>query len=142
MQYQQKRKFSRMVSVGAYIALIAYFVTSTLSQTYAEISSLVIIGIKCFPLLGFGLAIYKQHLRQMAWMCFVLLIYFTIEIMYVPVNGALGALIITLLYTSTMVHIRWHNRARKEAKVLTSIDQKQDTSEINNRRSHLFTDQL
>jgi uncharacterized membrane protein len=48
-------------------------------------------------------------------MCFVLLIYFTIEVMYVPVNGALGALIITLLYTSTMLHIRWHNRANDEA---------------------------
>ena len=124
MQYQQKRKFSRMVSVGAYIALITYFVISTLSQTYAEIGSLVIIGIKCFPLLGFGLAMYKQHLRQMAWMCFVLLIYFTIEIMYVPVNGALGALIITLLYTSTMLHIRWHNRAHEEANGLASMDQK------------------
>jgi hypothetical protein len=36
--------------------------------------------------------------------------------MYVPVNGVLGAFIITLLYTSTMLHIRWHNRANEEAK--------------------------
>ena len=44
--------------------------------------------------------------------------------MYVPVNGALGALIITLLYTSTMLHIRWHNRAHEEANGLASMDQK------------------
>ena len=117
MQYQQKRKLSRVISVAAYVALIAYYVIGTFAQPYAEVGSMVIIGIKCFPLLGFGLAMYKQHLRQLAWMCFVLLIYFTIEIMYVPVNGALGALIITLLYTSTMLHIRWHNRANEEANV-------------------------
>lgn len=117
MQYQQKRKLSRAISVGAYVALIAYYVISTYAQPYAEVGSLVIIGIKCFPLLGFGLAMYKQHLRQMAWMCFVLLIYFTIEIMYVPINGMLGAFIITVLYTTTMLHIRWHNRANEEAKV-------------------------
>ena len=116
MQYQQKRQYSRVISLSAYIALIAYFVISTLSHPYAEIGSIVIIGIKCFPLLGFALAMYKQHLRQLAWMCFVLLIYFTIEIMYVPINGVLGAFIITLLYTSTMLHIRWHNRANEEAK--------------------------
>ena len=115
MQYQQKRKYSRFVSVAAYVALLAYLVISTLAHPYAEISSVVIIGIKCFPLLGFALAMYKQHLRQLAWMCFVLLIYFTIEIMYVPVNGPLGAFVITLLYTSTMLHIRWHNRANDEA---------------------------
>ncbi|MDC9720871.1 MAG: DUF2069 domain-containing protein [Gammaproteobacteria bacterium] len=115
MQYQQKRKYSRAVSLAAYVALIAYLIISTLAHPYAEVSSIVIIGIKCFPLLGFALAMYKQHLRQLAWMCFVLLIYFTIEIMYVAVNGALGALIITLLYTSTMLHIRWHNRANEEA---------------------------
>jgi len=115
MSYQQKRKYSRALSVGAYIALLAYLIISTLTHPYADISSIVIIGIKCFPLLGFALAMYKQHLRQLAWMCFVLLIYFTIEVMYVPVNGALGAFIITLLYTSTMLHIRWHNRAGEEA---------------------------
>ena len=116
MQYQQKRKYSRVLSVAAYIALIGYFIIGTLAQPYAEIGSIVIIGIKCFPLLGFALAMYQQHLRQLAWMCFVLLIYFTIEIMYVPVNGPLGAVIITLLYTSTMLHIRWHNRANEAAK--------------------------
>ena len=116
MQYQQKRQYSRVISLSAYIALIAYFVISTMAHPYAEIGSIVIIGIKCFPLLGFALAMYKQHLRQLAWMCFVLLIYFTIEIMYVPINGVLGAFIITLLYTSTMLHIRWHNRANEEAK--------------------------
>jgi uncharacterized membrane protein len=118
MLYQQKRKYSRAISVAAYTALLAYFVISTLAHPYAEIGSLVIIGIKCFPLLGFALAMYKQHLRQLAWMCFVLLIYFTIEVMYVPINGTLGALIITLLYTSTMLHIRWHNRANEEANAL------------------------
>ncbi|MFT7178601.1 MAG: putative membrane protein [Oceanospirillaceae bacterium] len=116
MQYQQKRKYSRAVSVAAYAALIAYFVISTLVDPYEKVGSIVIIGIKCFPLLGFALAMYKEHLRQLAWMCFVLLIYFTIEVMYVPVNGALGAFIITLLYTSTMLHIRWHNRANEESK--------------------------
>ena len=115
MQYQQKRKYSRAINVLAYLALIAYFIISTLSHPYAEIGSVVIIGIKCFPLLGFALAMYKQHLRQLAWLCFVLLIYFTIEVMYVPINGALGALLITILYTSTMLHIRWHNRANEEA---------------------------
>jgi|TARA_B110001469_G_scaffold121663_1_gene131355 uncharacterized membrane protein len=123
MKYQQKRKLSRVISLAAYIALIAYYVISTLAQPYAEVGSLVIIGIKCFPLLGFGLAMYTQHLRQLAWMCFVLLIYFTIEVMYVPVNGALGALIITLLYTSTMLHIRWHNRAKEEANTTSTVDQ-------------------
>ena len=123
MKYQQKRKLSRVISLAAYIALIAYYVISTLAQPYAEVGSLVIIGIKCLPLLGFGLAMYTQHLRQLAWMCFVLLIYFTIEVMYVPVNGALGALIITLLYTSTMLHIRWHNRAKEEANTAATVDQ-------------------
>ena len=114
MLYQQKRKYSRVVSLGAYIALLAYLIISTFSHPIAGVSAIVIIGIKCFPLLGFALAIYKQHLRQLAWMCFVLLIYFTIAVMYVPVTGPLGAFIITLLYTSTMLHIRWHNRAGEE----------------------------
>lgn len=117
MLYQQKRKYSRTVSLAAYIALIAYFIISTLAHPFAGISSIVIIGIKSFPLLGFALAMYKQHLRQLAWMCFVLLIYFTMEIMYVQVNGVLGAFIITLLYTTTMLHIRWHNRANEEVKL-------------------------
>ena len=76
----------------------------------------LLFGLKCFPLLGFALAMYKQHLRQLAWMCFVLLIYFTIEIMYVPINGILGAFIISLLFITTMLHIRWHNRANEELK--------------------------
>jgi len=115
MLYQQKRKYSRAVSVGAYIALLAYLVISSFSHPLDGTSYVVIVGIKCFPLLGFALAMYKQHLRQMAWMCFVLLIYFTIAVMYVPVTGPLGAFIITLLYTSSMLHIRWHNRAGEEA---------------------------
>ena len=32
MQYQQKRKYSRTVSLAAYIALLAYFVISTLAH--------------------------------------------------------------------------------------------------------------
>jgi len=115
MTYQQKRKFSRVLSVGSYIALLAYLIISTLTQPYEDISSVVIIGIKCFPLLGFALAIYKQHLRQLAWLCFVLLIYFTVAVIYVPVTGPMGVFIITLLYTSIMLHIRWHNRANEEA---------------------------
>ena len=114
MSYKQKRRYSRAISVGSYLALLAYFIIGTLSQTYNDAGSIVIIGIKCLPLLGFAIGVYTQHLRQLAWMCFGLLIYFTIEIMYVPVNGMLGAFIITLLYTSTMLHIRWHNRANEE----------------------------
>jgi uncharacterized membrane protein len=120
MTYQQKRKFSRVLSVGSYIALLAYLIISTLAQPYADISSVVIIGIKCFPLLGFALAMYKQHLRQLAWLCFVLLIYFTVAVIYVPVTGPMGVFIITLLYTSIMLHIRWHNRANEEAKASLS----------------------
>ncbi len=116
MQYQQKRKYSRVISVSAYIALMAYLVISTMASEATGFGLITIIGIKCFPLLGFAFAVYIQHLRQLAWMCFILLIYFTLEVIPGPENGFLGALIITLLYASTMFHIRWHNRANEEAK--------------------------
>ncbi len=120
MTYQQKRRISFALSHISYWALIAYLLFSPLAFTTISFTtdptttgtSPLLIGIiKALPLLGFATAIIKQNKRQLAWLCFTLLIYFTLTIAFWQPQSIMTIILISSCFICAMVHIRWHNRA-------------------------------
>ena len=111
MDYSQKRHYSRIASVGSYWGLIGYYAISPFIYPTDGVSPFLIIGVTTLPLIGFAPGVMRENRRALAFMCFVLLIYFTLAVvMWTPQSWLSMALIVTL-FTSAMTHIRWHNRA-------------------------------
>jgi len=111
MEYSQKRRYSRFASLAGYWGLLGYFCASPFLYPIADTNPLVIIVVKVLPLLAFAPGLIKENRRTLAWLCFVLLIYFIFTVaMWQPQSWATMVLIVSL-FISSMMHIRWHNRA-------------------------------
>ncbi len=111
MEYSQKRRYSRAVSLASYWGLLGYFCISPFIYPVAGTHPLLIIAVKTLPLIAFAPGVLAQNRRHLAWLCFVLLIYFTFTVaMWQPQSGVTMALIVSL-FVSAMMHSRWHNRA-------------------------------
>jgi len=111
MEYLHKRRYSRIASLTSYWGLLGYFCASPLLYPVADTNPILIIAVKVLPLLAFAPGLMRENRRTLAWLCFVLLIYFTFNVaMWQPQNWASMVLIVNL-FISAMMHIRWHNRA-------------------------------
>ena len=111
MDYQQKRRYSFVANLVFYWALVAYLLLSPFLFSTSGANPMLIACIKSLPILAFASAVIKQNKRQLAWLCFTLLIYFTFTIALWQPQSIIAATLISGCFMSAMVHIRWHNRA-------------------------------
>ena len=111
MDYAQKRRYSRVASLASYAGLLGYFAISPLLNPIEGANPLVISSIQILPLLAFAPGLIKQNRRSLAWLCFVLLIYFIFTVAMWQPQSAITMALIVALFISAMMHIRWHNRA-------------------------------
>lgn len=111
MDYAHKRRYSRVASLASYAGLIGYLAISPVLHPIAGANPLLISAIKTLPLLAFAPGLIKQNRRSLAWLCFVLLIYFMFTVAMWQPQSAITMVLIVSLFISAMMHIRWHNRA-------------------------------
>ncbi|MDF1642883.1 MAG: DUF2069 domain-containing protein [Pseudomonadales bacterium] len=92
------------------VTLIWFFVTTVEpSGTYPW----PMLAIKLIPLLMFMPGLIQGSGRTHAWLCFVVLVYFTLGILELfsltsKLEGALITLFSTILFISSTLYIRWH----------------------------------
>jgi len=103
---------TRLVVLGSYYGLIAYFlVTSVIFFQNIGLSAITIWLIQTIPLLLFLAGLHRAHLRTYAWMCFVVLLYFIhgVLVAFDPARLWLGLLQIGLciiMFSSLILFIR------------------------------------
>ena len=113
MDYTTKRRYSRIVSMALYTALLAYLILTTLNHPLIA-NAWIVIGIKTLPLLLFLPGMIKQHLLSMTWLSFLLLIYFIFAVPATNTSDWTLAMLISTLFIAVLLHIRWHSRARSD----------------------------
>jgi uncharacterized membrane protein len=101
------------------LALILYFSLGTLwLAPPAKANPWVIWLVQTAPLLCFVPGILSGRPRTHAWLCFVILLYFTTGVTTAmggyPLQGGLLALLTTALFTSAMLFSRWKSQRYKQ----------------------------
>ena len=113
MDYTTKRRYSRILSIALYTTLLAYLIITTLNHPLIA-NVWIVIGIKTLPLLLFLPGMIKQQLLSMTWLSFLLLIYFIFAVPATSTSDWTLAVLISALFISVLLHIRWHSRARSD----------------------------
>lgn len=97
-----------------YLLLIATLIWFFLTGSAVEQANpWLILAIKTVPLLIFIPGLIKGADRTHAWLCFVVLVYFTLGILELfsltnKLEGALITLFSTMLFISSTLYIRWY----------------------------------
>jgi len=105
---------ARLAVVSSYFALLGLFTVDALMSLLAGAPALVaaiLWLVRVIPLLIFLPGIRKQAPRAAAWLCFVLLLYFThaVTTAFVPgelLYGLVYTLLCTALFTALVIWIR------------------------------------
>ncbi len=90
---------TRLVILATYYALIAYFlVGNVIFFQGIGLAAITVWLVQIVPLLLFSVGLHRTHLRTYAWMCFVVLLYFThgVLVAFDPPRLWLGLLQISL----------------------------------------------
>ncbi|MDG9671509.1 MULTISPECIES: DUF2069 domain-containing protein [unclassified Hahella] len=122
MSLSQKVKIARSTVTASYLILTLLVLFSTwqsISQN-TETSWLLIVSVKCLPLLAFFPAVYLGHVRGLIWLCFVLCLYFIRAVgdyaagQNLMISGALAVMSV-ILFSTILCFIKWNAQARRAA---------------------------
>ena len=103
---------SRRVILACYYLLIGYFLLSSiLYYGNIQLVAIVVWLIQVLPLSLFAAGLHRSHLRTYAWLCFVILLYFThgVLVAFDPNRLWLGLTQVTLcttLFVFLIIYIR------------------------------------
>jgi uncharacterized membrane protein len=104
----------KIISDINYLLLIATLILFTFVGIRPDEAALwAMLAIKTLPLLVFIPGLIQGSDKTHAWLCFVILIYFTLGVLELfstrnRLEGALITLFSTLLFISSTLYIRWH----------------------------------
>lgn len=104
--------YSRRVILVCYYALIGYFLLSSIMYySNIQLATIVVWLIQVLPLLLFAAGLHRSHLRTYAWLCFVILLYFThgVVVAFDSTRLWLGLIQVTvcaILFVFLIVYIR------------------------------------
>lgn len=126
-----RARVASLIMKSSYVGLlIALSLSTWVWVQEGRQPSIAIWLIRLVPLLIFVSGLWKENLRSIAWLCFVVLMYFVMAVtesmspFVVWVNYVELALTV-LLFCSATLFIRWHARSRIAAL-------QADSGEINN----------
>ena len=103
---------SRLVVLVSYYALLGYFLLSSLLYySRLNLAAIAVWLVQILPLLLFASGLHRNRLRTYAWMCFVILLYFThgVLVAFDPSRRWLGFLQVALcvnLFVFLLLFIR------------------------------------
>ena len=103
---------SRRVILVCYYALVGYFLIGSVSYFgNIQLAVFVVWLIQVLPLSLFAAGLHRSHLRTYAWLCFVILLYFThgVLVAFDPARLWLGLIQVTLcatLFVFLIIYIR------------------------------------
>lgn len=115
-----KNEKAYRLSVGLLLITISLMACESILFMPAQTgfgSLMVVLLIKLLPLLAFLPGLLARRIRTTTWMCFVLLIYLVIGVLYSFQPGVEGSfalirtLLLTTLFTSSLFFIRWEHQA-------------------------------
>lgn len=117
--YQRLSRYSRRVVWCSYTALLTVICLNTLVWPSCNRSpNGVILGIQLVLLLAFLPGMLKQNVRSYVWLTFVLLGFFmaavSISFACTSLLTISEVLLITVLFISAMLYIRWRSRELKQ----------------------------
>ncbi len=121
MTYTRKAKLSRQLSITLLWCLILYFsVMHTIDGEDVLFRWLV----SCVPLLILIPGLIQSKHRAGSWLCFVLLLYFTVYCVELGIPGnqiaeSLAMTLIVTLFATAMLYARWQQRADYYERSLT-----------------------
>ncbi|MCV6590932.1 MAG: DUF2069 domain-containing protein [Marinobacterium sp.] len=114
-----KVRLSRILTIASYTGLLALFVAwYTVLAPVPDANPWVIIGVQSALLLAFLPTIISGRPRGHAWLCFIVLVYFTHAVLVATnPNSQLIGLIYSgltgILFTAAMYYTRWKARLNK-----------------------------
>jgi len=113
MTFTQKSNISRTV---VFILLCTLAIYYALFHLIAGVDVLLRILIQVSPLLLFFRGIYLRKYKSASLLCFVLLLYFIVEVQNIAAQGnligeAFAMVLICLLFVVSMCYSRWQQRA-------------------------------
>jgi len=120
MTLETKVKITRSLTLVSYFGLLALFVAWYLVLApVPDANPWVIIGVQSALLLCFLPTIISGRPRGHAWLCFVVLIYFTHGVLVAtnPASAEIGlaySLLSGLLFAAAMYYTRWRARLNKK----------------------------
>ncbi|MAY40052.1 MULTISPECIES: DUF2069 domain-containing protein [Spongiibacter] len=119
MSVQQRAAISGAVMKVVYVGLLISLTLSTWVWVQEPRKpSLFIWLVRELPMLLFIVAVFREQLKGLAWLCFLSLLYFARSVTMamspfaVWINYVELALVV-LLFCSTMAFIRWHAQAQR-----------------------------
>lgn len=119
VDYTPYARIARYSMWSGYIALLLVTTFTTLITPTCERETNVVIWLLHWvPLLAFLPALIRERVRACAWLCFVLIIYFLtavpVAFACTSVVSVAEVVVVTLLFVSTMMYIRWQSRWKKQ----------------------------
>ncbi len=113
---RQKLARSKPLSLSLLLGLIVVYV---LSSVQSENFYWTLLLIPCLSLLMFLPGMLKNHARSYDWLCFVLLIHFTVGVTnamseHASWNDYVQTLFTTVLFISAMMTSRWQKAVQQE----------------------------
>ena len=116
MNLEQKAKISGLIVRLSFFGLLLFYTLRFLWLSPAQTSNPWVIWlIYLLPLIGFTPAVIRGAARPHAWLCFVLLLYFTGAVLTavqpaLSIYGWIESILIALLFTAAMMFARWQSQ--------------------------------
>ena len=109
----KKHRQAQTLVLAGLAGLIAIYSGQTLIENNSDITTIVSFWlIRILPLAVFIPGILKQHYRNYSWLCFVILWYFTAEVVHCMSPGAsvqdfFAVSLTVIIFCSAMMASRW-----------------------------------
>ena len=120
MTLETKVKLTRSLTLVSYFGLLALFIAwYTVLAPVPDANPWVIIGIQSALLLCFLPTVISGRPRGHAWLCFVVLVYFTHAVLVAtnPASANIGlaySILTGILFGSATYYIRWRARLNRQ----------------------------
>ena len=116
--YQRLSGYTFYTVLFSYASLLVlYVLTLLMYPSCGRSGNLLIAGLHLVPLLCFLPSLMRQHIRSYVWFCFMLLGYFLVAVPNAlgcsTVLNILEPILVVVLFTAAMMHVRWRSRAIK-----------------------------
>ena len=116
MTLDTKARLSGLITQLSFFGLLIFYTLRFLYLAPAPTEHPWVIWlIHLLPLIGFSPAVIRGTPRPHAWLCFVLLLYFTGSVLtaiqpHLAIYGWIESLLIVTLFTSAMLFARWQSQ--------------------------------
>jgi uncharacterized membrane protein len=112
----RKVAITRNILLLFYLGLLAIYTLETVLEAYPTVKVQVfILLVKLVPLVVFSPGLLRGNYKTCLWLCFVLLLYFTVNItrLFEPNPGVLDfaeTVFLVMLFISAMMYARWRQQ--------------------------------